>query len=169
MTAPPLGSRSLSGRRWKPVAVAALAAVAVAGLGASATDLGPWYYGLRKPSWQPPDWLFGPAWTLIYGLIALAGVKAWNAARDRRQALSIVGLFALNALLNVAWSELFFHFHRPDWALMEVVAFWLSIVVLIVAAGSASHGAGWLLAPYLAWVSFAGVLNLAVVRLNAPA
>ena len=153
---------------WRPVAVAAGAAIVVAGLGASATDLGPWYYALRKPWWQPPDWLFGPAWTLIYGLIALAGVKAWNAARDRRQGLRIVAVFALNALLNVAWSELFFHFQRPDWAVIEVVAFWLSIVVLIVTAAPVSHAAGWLLVPYLAWVTFAGALNLAVVRLNAP-
>jgi len=155
-------------RAWRPVAVAALAAISVAALGASATDLGPWYYALHKPSWQPPDWLFGPAWTLIYGLIALAGIKAWNAARDRRQGLRIIGVFALNALLNVGWSELFFHFQRPDWALLEVVAFWLSIVVLIVTAGSVSPVAWWLLAPYLAWVTFAGLLNLAVVRLNAP-
>ncbi len=162
-------TRRLRGRTWQPVAVAALAAVVVAGLGASATDIGPWYYALRKPWWQPPDWLFGPAWTLIYGLIALAGVKAWSAARDRRQGLRIVGVFALNALLNVAWSELFFHFQRPDWALFEVVAFWLSIVVLIVTAASVSHAAGWLLVPYLAWVTLAGALNLAVVRLNAPA
>jgi tryptophan-rich sensory protein len=160
--------RVTRGQRWRPVVVAALAAIVVAGLGASATDLGPWYYALRKPSWQPPDWLFGPAWTLIYGLIALAGVLAWNAARDRRRRLDIVGVFAVNALLNVGWSELFFNFHRPDWALIEVVVFWLSIVLLIVVASSISHTAGWLLAPYLAWVTFAGVLNLAVVRLNAP-
>ncbi len=161
-------ARTVGSRRWQPVAVAALAAIAVAGLGPSATDIGPWYQALHKPSWQPPDWLFGPAWTLIYGLIALAGVKAWNAAWDRRHGLRIVGVFALNALLNIGWSELFFHFQRPDWALFEVVAFWLSIVVLIVTAASAIPVAGWLLAPYLAWVTFAGVLNLAVVRLNAP-
>jgi len=157
-----------TGRRWKPIAVAALAALAVAGLGASATDIGPWYQALQKPSWQPPDWLFGPAWTLIYALIAMSGVVAWNAARNRRQGLNVVGVFALNALLNVGWSELFFGLHRPDWALFEVVVFWLSIVLLIVAASSVSQVAGWLLAPYLAWVTFAGVLNLAVVRLNAP-
>ncbi len=156
------------GRRWRPIAVAALAAMVVAGLGASATDIGPWYLSLRKPSWQPPDWLFGPAWTLIYALIAMSGVVAWNAARNRVQGLRIVGVFALNALLNVGWSELFFHFQRPDWALFEVVVFWLSIVLLIVAASSVSQSAGWLLVPYLAWVTFAGVLNLAVVRLNAP-
>ena len=157
-----------TGGRWKPILVAALAATAVAGLGAAATDIGPWYQGLRKPSWQPPDLLFGPAWTLIYALIAISGVVAWNAARSRRHGLNIVGVFALNALMNVGWSELFFGLHRPDWALFEVVVFWLSIVLLIAAASSASQVAGWLLAPYLAWVTFAGVLNLAVVRLNAP-
>ena len=161
-------TRRLRGRTWRPVAVAALAAVVGGGGGAGAPALGAWCYGGRKPGWQPPDWLFGPAWTLIYGLIALAGVKAWNAAQDRRQGLRIVAVFALNALLNVAWSELFFHFQRPDWAVIEVVGFWLSIVVLIVTAASVSHAAGWLLVPYLAWVTFAGALNLAVVRLNAP-
>ncbi len=151
-----------------PVVVAALAAVVVAGLGASATDIGPWYQTLRKPSWQPPDWLFGPAWTLIYGLIALAGVKAWRAADGRRTRNRILVLFAANALLNVLWSELFFGLHRPDWALLETVVFWASIVVLIAAVWPLSRTAAWLLAPYLAWVTFASVLNLAVVRLNAP-
>ena len=159
----------MTGRQSLPILVAALAAIAVAGLGASATDVGPWYQALRKPWFQPPDWLFGPAWTVIYALIALSGVKAWNAARTRQQGLRVIAVYALNALLNVAWTELFFRFHRPDWALIEVVAFWLSIVLLIAVAWSVSHAAGWLLAPYLAWVSFAAVLNLAVVRLNAPA
>jgi tryptophan-rich sensory protein len=70
-------------RRWKPVAVAAAAALAVAGLGALMTDLGTWYAGLRQPSWKPPDWLFGPAWTLIFALTALAGVEGWRCAADR--------------------------------------------------------------------------------------
>ena len=140
----------------------------MAGLGASATDIGPWYYALRKPAWQPPDWLFGPAWTLIYSLIALSGVLAWNARRDRAHGQRILGVFAFNALLNVGWSELFFHFQRPDWALVEVVVFWVSILLLIAVAWGASHAAGWLLAPYLAWVAFAGALNGAVVRLNGP-
>ncbi|MBC7799925.1 MAG: tryptophan-rich sensory protein [Gemmatimonadaceae bacterium] len=154
------------GRRLQPVAIAALSAMAVAALGASATDIGPWYQSLQKPWFQPPDWLFGPAWTLIYGLIALSGVKAWNAARDRDHGLRITAVYALNALFNIAWTELFFRLQRPDWALAEVVLFWLSIVLLIVVASSVSHAAGWLLVPYLVWVTFAGVLNLAVVRLN---
>jgi tryptophan-rich sensory protein len=153
---------------WKPVAVAALAAAAVAALGVSATDLGPWYYGLRKPSWQPPDWLFGPAWTLIYALVAMAGVFAWRGARDGRLRAKIITFFGANALVNVLWSELFFHFQRPDLALGEVVVFWLSILALIFVVQPASSTASLLLVPYIAWVTFAAALNLAVVRLNAP-
>ena len=154
--------------RWKPIFWAAGAAMAVAALGGSATDIGPWYYGLHKPSFQPPDWLFAPAWTLIYALAAIAGVLAWNAARSQVARLRIIGLFALNAFANVLWSELFFSFQRPDWALYEVVLLWLSVLLLIVALAPSAPSAGWVLAPYLAWVTFAGVLNYAVVQLNAP-
>lgn len=159
---------SLRGRRAYPVLVAAGAAIVVAGLGASATDVGPWYYGLNKPWFQPPDWLFGPAWTLIYALTALSGVVAWRAATSAALRRRIIVLFAVNALLNVAWTELFFRLRRPDWALIEVVPFWLSILVLIVVLAPISSGASKLLAPYLIWVAFAGVLNLAIVRLNGP-
>ena len=153
---------------WRPVLVAAGAAVLVAGLGGAATDIGPWYFALRKPSWQPPDWAFGPAWTVIYALTALAGVRVWNAMRPGRARARAMGWFALNGVLNVLWSVLFFALHRPDWALGEVIPFWLSIVVLIGVAWNVSRTAGWALVPYAAWVLFAGILNLAVVRLNAP-
>ena len=154
--------------RGNPVLVAAAAALFVAALGAAATNIGPWYLGLKQPSWKPPDILFGPVWTLIYALTAYAGVLAWRYARNRAHQMRLMGLFALNALLNVGWSELFFGLQRPDWALIELVPFWLSIVVLIVAVSQVSHTAAWVLSPYLVWVTFAGVLNLAVVRLNAP-
>ena len=76
--------------RWKPVLAAALSAMAVAALGALTTDLGPWYYRLHKPAWQPPDWLFGPAWTLIFALAALAGVLYWQHAQNRSDRLQII-------------------------------------------------------------------------------
>ena len=154
-------------RRWIPVATAAASAIVVAVLGASATDISSWYVGLQKSRLTPPDWAFGPAWTLIYALTALSGVLAWHAAgRIVRRRMLI--LFAVNALLNVAWSELFFMLRRPDWALIEVLPFWLSILALIVVLRPASSRASSLLVPYLAWVAFAGWLNLEVVRLNAP-
>lgn len=160
-----LGATTAPSQRWKPVVVAVVLAMGVAALGASATDIGPWYQALHKPWWQPPDLLFGPVWTIIYALTAYAGVLVWRAARPPRR-MQIMALFALNALLNVLWSELFFNFHRPGLALIEVVPFWLSIVALMAGAGAVSRRAAWLLIPYLAWVAFAGYLNLTIVRLN---
>jgi translocator protein len=157
-----------SGGRWKPILIAALAAMAVAGLGALMTDLGPWYVGLRKPAWQPPDWLFGPAWTLVFGLCALAGYLAWRVAPNRIGQEWIIALFAFNGFLNVLWSALFFRLKRPDWALAEVGLLWLSILLLIVVLARYAKTASALLVPYLAWVSFAAILNLAIVQLNGP-
>ena len=155
-------------RRWVPVAIAAGAAIVVAALGTAATDIGPWYYGLHKSSLNPPDWVFGPAWTLIYALAALSGVLAWSSARSRQQRSRVLVLFAINALFNVLWSEIFFRLRRPDWALTEVVGFWLSVLALMIFLWPVSRRASWVLAPYLAWVAFAGWLNYAVVRLNGP-
>lgn len=153
--------------RRRALVYAALCALAVAALGGLATEIGPWYRALLKPSWNPPDWLFGPAWTIIYALTALAGVRSWEvagAAQKRWLAL----LFGLNGLLNVLWSLLFFRLQRPDWALLEVGLLWLSILSLLVYCGRLRRGTIGLLLPYLAWVSFAATLNAVVVQLNAP-
>jgi tryptophan-rich sensory protein len=150
------------------VALAALAALAVAALGALATDLGPWYQALRQPAWKPPDWLFGPAWTVIYALTALAALLALQKTAPGTARRNLLALFGVNATLNVLWSLLFFRLQRPDWALYEVVPFWASIAVLILATARVSRPASALLVPYLAWVGFAASLNLAVVRLNGP-
>lgn len=155
-------------RSLLPILFAAACALAVASLGAAATDIGPWYYGLNKPSWQPPDWLFGPAWTLIFGLAAVSGAMAWAAAPTAAMRRLVLVLFAVNALLNVGWTELFFRVRRPDWALIEVVPFWLSILVLVVVLARFSPPASRALLPYLVWVAFAAALNLATVRLNGP-
>lgn len=156
------------GPLWKPVVVAVLWAVALSLVGGLATDIGPWYRALNKPSWQPPDWLFGPVWTTIYLLCVIAAVRAWRSevARPGRGAMLLV--FGLNGVANVLWSVLFFNQRRPDWALMEVGLLWLSILAMVVVAGRRDRIAGALLLPYLAWVSFASVLNFTIVRLNAP-
>ena len=155
-----------SSSRWKPIAVAAAATTFVASLGATVTDLGPWYQSLVQPSWKPPDLLFGPAWTIIFALVAASAVSAWRASPEREDREWIVGLFSLNGLLNLAWSALFFRVKRPDWALWEVVPFWLSILALVVFCARRSRNASLLLVPYLVWVAFAGALNAAVVSLN---
>ncbi len=162
------GAGAWTGERWKPVVVAAAAALGLATLGALSTDIGPWYQSLKEPAWKPPDFLFGPAWTTIYACAAIAGVIAWRRAATAARREWMLGLFAANAFANVLWSLLFFRLRRPDWALPEVGFLWLSILVLIVYLGHFSRASGWLLVPYLAWVSFAATLNYAVVRLNAP-
>ena len=154
--------------RRRAIFFAALAALAIASVGALSTDLGPWYQQLKQPAWKPPDVLFGPAWTLIYALAAMAGVKAWIAAPSRAAREWIVALFALNGFLNLLWSLLFFRVQRPDWAVVEVGFLWASILLLIVVLGRWSRPSAWLLLPYVAWVSFAARLNWAVVQLNGP-
>jgi translocator protein len=171
-------------RRDVRVAVigAALWAVVVAGVGGLATDLGPWYRQLQQPWWKPPDWAFGPAWTVIFTLAAVAGGRAWLGAQPadqakqanqanqagQRQRQRLVLAFIVNGVLNVAWSYLFFFLHRPDWALGQVVVLWLSILALIVVTKPLDTWAPWLLLPYALWVAYAASINAGVVWLNAP-
>lgn len=155
-------------RRWNAVLVAGLAALFVAVLGGTMTEIGPWYQELRKPSWQPPDWLFGPAWTVIFALAAISGTFAWRHARSRSEREWVIGLFALNGFLNVLWTLLFFRLKRPDWALFEVGFLWLSILLPMIVFARYSRTASLLLVPYLAWVTFASILNYAIVQLNGP-
>jgi tryptophan-rich sensory protein len=130
------------------------------------TDVGPWYRNLRKPKLNPPDWLFGPAWTIILGLAAWAAVLAWNAASGSAERTTVVVLFSANAVLHLLWSPLFFKLRRPDLALLEVTLLWLSLVALVVGLASISSLASLLILPYLLWVSFATWLNWQIVRLN---
>jgi translocator protein len=155
-------------QRWKPVLAAAGASVAVALLGMLSTDLGDWYLRLHKPSWQPPDIVFGPVWTLIYALTAAAGVRGWRLAPTRFAREWLLALFACNVLLNVLWSLLFFRLRHPDWALLEVGVFWASTLALALVVGRWDRRAALLLVPYGLWVAFASILNLAIVDLNAP-
>jgi benzodiazapine receptor len=163
-----LATGASGARRWLPLAVAAACAFAVAAVGGALTDIGPWYRDLVKPSFQPPDWAFGPAWTLIFALCAVAGAQSWQRAPNLRARTAVIVLFAVNAVLNVGWSLLFFRLRRPDWALLEVGLLWLSIVALILVCGRFAPRVRLLLLPYLAWVSFATLVNAEVVRLNAP-
>lgn len=150
-----------------PAVIAGLLAVAVAVMGATITDIGPWYRSLAQPRWAPPDAAYGIGWTVIYACTALAAVYGWLAMRGPEREW-LLGLFALNGFLNVVWSLLFFRLHRPDWALVEVVLLWVSVAALIVFIWRRSMTGALLLLPYLLWVTFAGYLNMAIVRLNGP-
>lgn len=151
-----------------PIVVSGSAAIALCVVGGLMTPIGPWYRTLRKPRLQPPNWLFGPAWTIILGLAAWSASIAWTAAPDAATRAKVVTLFAVNAVFHLLWSPLFFRARRPDWALIEVVFFWASLVALVVGLWPIDSFASLLIAPYLLWVSFAAWLNWAIVRLNRP-
>ena len=148
--------------------LAGLWALILLGGGGLLTTIGPWYRELRKPRLQPPDWLFGPAWTVILGAAAWAGVLAWRGAPDHAARTDIVILFAVNGLCHFLWSPIFFTWKRPDLALIEVVFLWLSVAALVYGLAPWSTTASLLCVPYLLWVSFASWLNWAIVRLNGP-
>lgn len=140
-------------------------AAAIGGLAtASSVDL--WYLELQKPSWNPPGWVFGPVWTALYAMMALAAWMVWR-VNGWRSASGALSLFAGQLLLNSLWSLLFFGWQRPDLALVEIGLLWLSIFATMIAFWRHSRAASLLLVPYLAWVSFASVLNYAIWSLNA--
>ena len=168
MTSPALQVRGGRLDISQTVIVAVVLTILLLGVGGLTTHVGAWYAALRKPSWNPPNWLFGPAWTLILGLAAWAGVSAWTAAPDAAARWRIGVLYGVNMTLHALWSPLFFTLKRPDWALIEAPLLWLSVLALVVGLAPLSTLAAWLLAPYLLWVAFAVVLNVAIVRLNAP-
>ncbi|MBL0923040.1 MAG: tryptophan-rich sensory protein [Sphingomonadaceae bacterium] len=151
-----------------PIVIAGSLALVTAVVGGSITVLDEWYYSLQQPAWAPPDYMFGVIWTAIFAMIAVAGVLAWEKAPTRRDVEVTLGLFALNGFLNLGWSFLFFRLQRPDIAFYELIALWLSILVLILFCGRFSKWSSVLLVPYLVWVTIAGALNYQVLQLNGP-
>ena len=147
--------------------VAGGCALALGVAGGATTPLTPWYRNLKKPSWQPPDWLFGPAWSLILAGAATAAVFGWNAAGAAGQRDLIV-VYAINAVFFLLWSPLFFVARRPDFAMIEWVFLWASVAAIVWVVASLSLVGALFVLPYLAWVSFAGVLNRAIVIRNKP-
>jgi tryptophan-rich sensory protein len=126
---------------------------------------GEWYASLAKPAWTPPSAIFGPVWTTLYVLMAVAAWLVWKRAgfSGAGQAL---GLFIFQLILNVLWSYLFFGLHRIGFAFVDVVALWIVILMVMVLFWGKDWRAGALMIPYLAWVSFASSLNFALWRMN---
>ena len=139
----------------------------IAALGGVFTSMGQpaWYDTLQKPSFNPPSWVFGPVWTTLYVMMAVAAWLVWRKADGAAGRRAIVA-WAVQLALNLGWSALFFALRSPAWALAEIVVLWLAILVTVILFFRHSRLAGWLMVPYLAWVSFAAVLNFAIVRLN---
>lgn len=142
-----------------------LAAVMAAASTGALFKPGAWYAGLAKPSWNPPNWLFGPAWAVLYTTIAVAGWMVWGRTGWGPE----IWLWWGSLLLNAVWSWLFFGRRRMDLAFYELVVFWGSILAMILAFAPVHREAALLLLPYLAWVTFAGVLNWTLWKMNPAA
>ncbi len=123
---------------------------------------GTWYEALHKPSWNPPAWLFGPAWTLLYTLMAVAAWLVWKRVGFSRPLV----LYFVQLALNAAWTPIFFGAHQLGWALIEIVVMWVTILLTLLSFRRVNPTAGWLFVPYLVWVSFATCLNFTLWRLN---
>lgn len=154
--------------QWLILVVFVVVCLGAAGLGAAWTNtsVATWYSTLAKPSWNPPNWVFGPVWTCLY--LAMA-VSAWLVWRQQGMvgARTPLLIFTGQLILNAAWSFIFFGLRNPGLALVDVVLLWLSILATILAFRRVSTWAAALLVPYLAWVSFATVLNWTLWRMNS--
>ncbi len=142
------------------VFIALVALVAVFG---AQFESGPWYAQLQKPDWNPPSWVFGPVWTVLYVCIAAAGWLVWRATRRVGPALQLWGL---QLIANGLWSWLFFGLHRPDLALIDIAVLFGLILSFIIASRRHNVVASWLFVPYAAWVGFAAALNGWIWRAN---
>ncbi len=144
--------------------------VAVAAYAGARYLPGAWYASLTKPPWTPPNWLFGPVWTALYMMIAVAGWLVWQSEDDEpvtNEGLGAAkGFWIAQLVLNAAWSPAMFGAHRIGLALIIIAAMWLTISAFIATTWPRRRLAAWLFVPYLVWVSYAGALNFAIWRLN---
>lgn len=135
------------------------------GLATAGESSGEWFLQLNKPAYQPPNWLFGPVWTTLYILMGIALFLVWKKPASSARNAAIT-LFMVQLAFNFLWSFLFFKWHMPGAAFADIIALWITLFITIVVCSRHSKTAAWLLVPYIAWVSFASILNFDIIRLN---
>jgi tryptophan-rich sensory protein len=133
---------------------------------AASSSLGNWYHLLAKPSWNPPEEVFAPVWSALYLIMAIAAWLVWRRGSENEVIPAMTTYFA-QLVLNVLWPLLFFGLRAPGWAALDILLLWLAIIMAITQFRRVSLPAAWLLAPYLAWVTFASVLNITIWQINA--
>jgi len=143
----------------------ALCCFGAAWIGAAATypSIPTWYAQIKKPGFTPPNAIFGPVWTLLYAMMSVAAWRIWRKAGWKPAPFI---LFYSQLALNAFWSVLFFGWHRPDWALADISALWALVGATFLAFRRVDGPAAWLLLPYWLWLSFAGLLNYSIWKLN---
>ena len=125
-----------------------------------------WYAKLNKPSFSPPNWIFGPAWTMLYALMGVSVYLIWQQGIEKPEVKNALFIFTLQLILNFFWSFFFFKLQSPVYALIEIFLLWVLILATIISFYQINKAAGLILIPYLNWVSFATLLNFYIVKLN---
>jgi len=131
----------------------------------TADSINSWYRFINKPAWNPPNWIFGPMWTLLYILMGIAVALVWHTQHQNKK--TALTFFIIQFVFNIAWSFIFFTLHAIGWAFAEIVIMLILIVFTTASFYKISKTAAWLMLPYLAWVSFATVLNGTILYLNS--
>ncbi len=138
---------------------------AIAGYLTAGESSGEWFRNLQKPSFQPPNWIFGPVWTTLYILMGISLWKVWKKPNSRERNIAITIFFA-QLLFNFLWSVLFFNWHAIGMALIDILILWILILATIFSFAKHSKVAAWLLVPYISWVSFATILTYTIWKMN---
>ncbi len=133
---------------------------------ATSNGLSEWYATIRKPSFNPPNWLFAPVWTVLYTMMGVAAALVWHKGLETQGVKVALIVFAIQLILNALWSILFFGMQNPALAFFEILVLWFSILVCIFSFMKVHKTAGYLLIPYILWVSFAAFLNFTIWQLN---
>ena len=152
-------------KKLLPLIIALAIPFIVAYLGSSVTtpSIGSWYATLNKPAFSPPNWIFAPVWTLLFLLMGIASYLVWKKQKKIKTPLKLYGV---QLILNFLWSYLFFGLNRPDLAMADIILLWIFIFLTLKSFYKVNKLAGALLIPYILWVSFASILNFAILTLN---
>lgn len=142
-----------------------LAVGAVAGM-FTASEINGWFQTIEKPAWQPPNWVFGPVWTVLYILMGVALYLVWKKDAPKGVRRMAITLWIIQLVFNFLWSFIFFKEHQLDWALAEILVLWFFILLTILYFARISKVAAWLMVPYISWVSFASLLTFTIYELN---
>ena len=132
----------------------------------TATGVESWYQTIARPTWNPPGWIFGPVWTTLYVMMGISLFLVWKEDASVELKKIAIALFTVQLVLNFFWSFIFFNQHQIGWALVEIIAMWVFILLTIFAFAQVNKAAAWLLVPYISWVSFATILNFTIWQLN---
>ena len=137
-------------------------------IGSFFTATGPdsWYAGIQKPVFNPPNWIFGPVWTVLFILMGVSLFMVWSQGTSNPLVRHALLLFGAQLVLNIIWSALFFGLESPLFAFLEILVLWVVILLVIISFFKVSKPAAYLLLPYIAWVSFAAILNFAILIIN---